>query len=55
MKLTVIIPVYNEINSIEKLINLILKIKFINIEIILVDDCSNDGTIELIKTKLINN
>ena len=54
MKLTVIIPVYNEINSIEKLINLILKIKFINIEIILVDDCSNDGTIELIKNKLAN-
>lgn len=54
MKLTVIIPVYNEVNSIEKLIDLILKINFINTEIILVDDCSNDGTTELIKTKLTN-
>ena len=54
MKLTVIIPTYNEINSLEELINLILKINFIKIQIILVDDCSNDGTKELIKLKLLD-
>ena len=54
MKLTVIIPTYNEINSLEELINVILKINFIKIQIILVDDCSNDGTKELIKLKLLD-
>ena len=53
MKLTVIIPVYNEIKSLEKIIDKISKIDFIKIQIILVDDCSSDGTKELINLKLI--
>ena len=48
--LTIIIPVYNETNTIIKIIN---KIKSINInkQIIVVDDFSNDGT----KEKLVKN
>ena len=43
MKLTVIIPVYNEEKTIEKLINTINSLRFnFTIEIIVVDDCSND-------------
>ena len=50
--LTIIIPVYNEINTIEQIIDKINKIKFIKKEIILVDDYSIDGTRELIKSKI---
>ncbi len=51
-KITIIIPCYNEINTIEKIIK---KIKKIDIEkqIILVDDNSNDGSRDLIQEKLI--
>lgn len=47
-KLTIIIPVYNEINTIEDLINKISNLK-IDKQIILIDDCSIDGTSEVIK------
>ena len=51
-KLTIIIPVYNEKNTIEKIINKICKLSDIKKEIIVVDDASNDGTKEiLIKNK----
>ena len=52
-KITIIIPCYNEIHTIEKVIK---KIKKINIEkqIILVDDNSNDGSRDLIQEKLVN-
>ena len=46
-KLTIIIPAYNEINTIQDLINKILSIK-INKQIILVDDHSQDGTRDVI-------
>ena len=50
MKLSIIIPCYNEINTISKIINKILNLNFtIDKEIILVDDCSNDGTKEIIE------
>ena len=45
--LTVIIPVYNETNTIVKIIDQILKIK-IKKQIIVVDDCSTDGSKEKI-------
>tara|TARA_B100001175_G_C19477534_1_gene625201 strand:- start:614 stop:1312 length:699 start_codon:yes stop_codon:yes gene_type:complete len=43
IKLTIIIPVYNEIKTIEKLINKILKLN-IKKQLIIVDDGSTDGT-----------
>ena len=52
MKLSIIIPCYNEKQTIEKIVSKILKVN-IKKEIIIVDDCSNDGTVNIIKT--INN
>ena len=49
IKLTIIIPVYNEIKTIEKLIKKILKIN-IKKQLIIVDDGSSDGT-ELVLKK----
>ena len=48
MKLSVIIPCYNEKKTIKKIINKIFLQK-INLEIILVDDGSDDGTVNVIK------
>ena len=45
MKLTIIIPVYNEIKSIKILLNKVLK-QNIDKQIIVVDDYSNDGSRE---------
>lgn len=50
--LTIIIPVFNEIKTIKKIIEKILEINFINKEIILVDDGSTDGTKTLIENEL---
>ena len=50
--LTIIIPAFNEINTIEEIITRVNKIDFIPIEIILVDDHSTDGSRDLIKKKL---
>ena len=49
---TVILPTYNEVGHIEKLITDITEIfnkKGIKFEILIVDDVSTDGTIDLIK------
>ncbi len=53
--LTIIIPVFNEINTIEQIIDQVNEINFISKEIILVDDCSTDGTKSLIENKLYKN
>jgi len=50
-KLTIIIPAYNEINTIQDLINKISNLK-IDKQIILIDDNSNDGTNEVIKKNI---
>ena len=47
-KLTIVIPAYNEINTIQEIIDKIFNLK-INKQIILVDDDSSDGTKEVIK------
>ncbi len=52
MKLSIIIPVYNEINTIEKIIKKVRKQSIKNFEIIVVDDHSTDGTREFLKSNL---
>ena len=57
-KLSIIIPCFNEKNTIDliikKIINSLVNNKILNYEIIIVDDCSNDGTAELLKRLAIN-
>ena len=48
IKLSIIIPVYNEIKTIEKIINKILKLN-IKKQVIVVDDGSSDGTQLILK------
>jgi dolichol-phosphate mannosyltransferase len=50
MKLSVIIPVYNERKTIETLIKRVLKVD-IDKEIVIVDDFSTDGTRELLESR----
>ena len=52
IKLSVIIPVYNEIKTIEKLINRVFEIN-ISKQIIIIDDGSNDGTDKILQNFLI--
>ena len=52
MKLSVIIPCYNEIDSLEQLLSKVKEAPVQDKEIILVDDGSNDGTTDLIKNRL---
>jgi len=54
LKLSIIIPCFNEVSTIEKILEKIHLVQGINKEIILVDDFSNDGSRELIQTKLKN-
>lgn len=46
MKLSIIIPCYNEINTIDAILNKVLavELKEMEREIIIIDDCSTDGT-----------
>lgn len=52
MKLSIIIPVFNELSTIEGLINQVKNAPVENKEIILVDDYSTDGTRKLLKEKI---
>ena len=51
-KLSVIIPCFNEAATIERLISSVLNSPFKDKEIILVDDGSTDGTVEILKSKI---
>lgn len=53
MILSVVIPVYNEINTLEKLLYSIQQVEGIEKEIVIVDDGSTDGTRALL-TKIVN-
>ena len=50
MRLSVIIPCYNELATIDKIIDAVRAAPYPDKEIIVVDDCSRDGTREKLKT-----
>jgi glycosyltransferase involved in cell wall biosynthesis len=52
MKVSIVIPCYNEKNTIEKVVEAVRVALVENKEVIVVDDGSNDGTQELLRTKL---
>jgi len=52
MKLSVIIPVYNELSTIEEIVQRVKASPVEDLEIILVDDYSTDGTRDLLEEKL---
>lgn len=52
MKLSIVIPCYNEIATIDTIIKLVRSASYPDKEIIVVDDCSTDGTREALKTRL---
>lgn len=54
MLLSVIIPCYNEKNTIKKIINEVKNSSYPNQEIIVVDDGSNDGSVEVLKNEIFN-
>ena len=49
---TIVIPCYNEIATLEKLIELVKACGLPALEIIVVDDCSTDGTREILRDKI---
>lgn len=50
--LSIVIPCYNEENNILALVNKVLKSPIMNKEIIVVDDCSQDGTRKMLEEKV---
>jgi glycosyltransferase involved in cell wall biosynthesis len=54
MRLSVIIPCYNELNTIDDIINAVNAAPYPDKEIIIVDDCSTDGTREKLKQEIEN-
>ena len=52
MKISIIIPCYNEIATINEIINKIIKTVTYDYEIIVVDDYSTDGTREILENQL---
>ena len=54
MKISIIIPCYNEESTIEKIVHKILDLNNLDLEIIIVDDNSTDGSKNIIETKIKN-
>ena len=52
MKLSIVIPCYNEKPTINQIIEAVRNCSWSNIEIIVVDDCSSDGTREILQSEL---
>ncbi len=52
MKLSVVIPCYNELGTIEKIVQAVKASSVKDLEIIIVDDFSTDGTRELLQSRL---
>ena len=55
MKISVIIPCYNEENTIQTIIEKVLKFDLYKTEIIIIDDCSKDKSREIIKKIALEN
>lgn len=54
MKLSIIIPCFNEVKTIEKVVDAVIACPIADKEIIIVDDCSNDGTREILNSNINN-
>lgn len=54
MKISIVIPCYNERETIEQVVEAVRAAPVADPEIILVDDCSTDGTREVIETRMRN-
>lgn len=52
MKTSILIPCFNELKSIEQVVDNIIKHCDFDKEIIIIDDCSNDGTVEILKNNI---
>jgi glycosyltransferase involved in cell wall biosynthesis len=52
MKVSVVIPCFNELRTIEQVIRAVRASPIQNLEIIVVDDCSTDGTVALLQEKI---
>jgi glycosyltransferase involved in cell wall biosynthesis len=52
MKVSIVIPCYNEKKSIEHIVEAVRNAPLENREIVVVDDCSNDGTQTLLKQRV---
>jgi glycosyltransferase involved in cell wall biosynthesis len=50
--LSVVIPCFNERDTIEQLVQAVLDAPIPDIEVIVVDDCSSDGTYEILREKI---
>jgi glycosyltransferase involved in cell wall biosynthesis len=52
MKLTIVIPCYNERDTIRKIVEATLAAPVVEKEIVIVDDCSTDGTREILEREI---
>lgn len=52
MRLSVVIPCYNELNTINQIIDAVNNAPYPDKEIIIVDDCSRDGTREKLRSEI---
>src|SRR5207245_9617711 len=52
MKVSIVIPCYNEMDTIEKIVEAVRNAPLESREIIVVDDCSQDGTQTLLRAKV---
>jgi glycosyltransferase involved in cell wall biosynthesis len=52
MKLSIVIPCYNELRTIRRIVDAVRAARPEHREIIIVDDCSSDGTRDLLRTEI---